>query len=94
MKEFGDKAKRLRKSSESLFKQGYAVRGRAGRQAKSHCPRFLCQAGYEGHREGVEHSLGKEEFGDHLPRFSSQLHFPQGRRHFFFYLTLLRSEVT
>lgn len=67
MREFGDKAKMLRKSSESVFKQGYAVRGRAGRQAKSHCPRFLCQAGYEGHREGVEYLLGKEEFGDHLP---------------------------
>jgi len=32
--------------------------------------------------EGVEYSLGKEEFGGLCPGFSSQLHFPEGRRDF------------
>ena len=62
LKEFRDEAERLRKLSESLFKQGYALR-RAGRQVMSCYPGFLWQAGYEEHaNEGEEYSLGKEEF--------------------------------
>lgn len=67
MKTFRDEAERLRKLSESLFKQGYAFRRRAGRQVMSCYPGFLWQAGYEGHtNKGAEYSLEKEEFQGHL----------------------------
>ena len=39
-----------------------------GRHVKSCCPRFLWQAGSEGHtNEMVEYSLGKEEFEGRPP---------------------------
>ena len=44
-KEFGEEAGRIRKESGNLFKQVYALRGRAGRQVRSCCPGFLWQAG-------------------------------------------------
>ena len=37
---------------------------------RSCCPVSLWPAGYEGHaNEGAKHSLGKEEFGGHIPDF-------------------------
>ena len=58
----------------------------------SSCPEFSWQAGYVGCRnEGVDYSLGREGFGDHIPWFSSQLRLPEGRRDFCPYLVLIRS---
>ena len=61
-------AGRLIKQSENLFKEEYTLIGRVGKQVRSWCSGFLWQISYEGHtNEGVEYSLGKEEFGVYLP---------------------------
>ena len=60
----------------------FRFRGRAGRQVRSCCPGFL---GGEAGMRSIQ-MKGKEECGGRLPRFSSQLHFPTGRRDFCPYL--------
>ena len=90
-KDFRNKTGRSRKWSEGLFKQEYALGGRADRQVRN-CPECLWQAGYEGPtNEGMEYSLGKEGFRGHIPWISSQLHLPEGRRDFCPYFTWIRS---
>jgi len=45
------------------------------------------QVSYEEHtNEGMEQSLGKEEFAGCIPCYSSQLHLPEGKRDFCPYL--------
>lgn len=77
--------KNLRKSKEVKkikYLGKYRFRGRAGRQVRSCCPGFL---GGEAGMRSIQ-MKGKEECGGRLPRFSSQLHFPTGRRDFCPYL--------
>ena len=87
MKEFGDKAKRSRKSSESFLKQGCAVRGRAGRKWRAAALDFFGKLVMKVIEKGWNIHWGRKSLGIILPDFHPSSTFPRGGGLF---LTLLR----